>query len=439
VSVPGGNVPPAPGPPPVPPQQGQGWPQQPAPQPPAPPAPPNQGQGWPQQPAPQQPAPQAPAAPPPGGAVEQNPHHAVLHTTEQTRTYPCGTCGGNMEFHIGQQLLVCPHCGNQQQLVENTGGTVEERDFRQAVAALRTDAAHRSVQQVPDEWVVVCQSCGGNTTFTGTLTATRCPYCATPIQRDDVHQAPARLAVDGVLPFAVDQTAARQHIDKWIKSRWFAPSEFKKYNRTGSFASVYMAYFTYDAETTTDYDGRRGDNYTVQVGSGDNRRTETRVRWSHRSGRVRNRFDDIAVCANEGLDRRHVTALEPWPTQAARPFSAEYVAGHLCRTYDHGVEESFGQAEQRIDKEIQHTVRRDIGGDRQDINRMDTHYDRLTFKHLLLPIWLLTVIFQGRPFQVMINGVTGEVRGQRPWSVAKIAAAAVVVAILVAVAVILLA
>ena len=347
----------------------------------------------------------------------------MLHVTEQTRTYPCGTCGGDLEFHIGQRMLVCPHCGNQQQIVEAAEGAVEERDFHRAVAELRAGASSRSAPPVTGEKEVVCQSCGGHTTFTGTLTSTRCPYCATPIQRDDVYDAPSRLAVDGVLPFAIDERSAREHIDRWINSRRFAPSEFKKYNRTGAFNSVYMSYFTYDAETTTDYEGRRGDNYTVTTGSGQNRRTETKVRWSRRSGRVHNSFDDIAVCANEGMNPRHVAALEPWPTQQARPFSPEYIAGHMCRTYDRDVEACFGEAERRIESAIRTTVKRDIGGDHQDIRRMDTRYDRLSFTYLLLPIWLLTVVFQERPFQVMINGVTGEVHGQRPWSKAKLAAA----------------
>ncbi len=348
---------------------------------------------------------------------------AMLHNTEQTRTYPCSACGGDLEFHIGQNRLVCPHCGNERDIVHDPDHRVLERDFRQTVAELRSATTDPAVRQFTGEKEIVCQSCGGHTTFTGTLTSTRCPYCATPIQRDDVYDAPTRLPVDGVLPFAVDERSAREHIDKWINSRWFTPSEFKKYNSTGAFNSVYMSYFTYDADTTTDYDGRRGDEYTVTVGSGDDRRTETRVRWSRRSGTVRNSFDDVAVCANDGLNRRHVNALEPWPTTQARPFSPEYVAGHLCRTYDHEVDESFTEAQGRMESEIRTTVKRDIGGDRQDINRMDVRYDRLTFTYLLLPIWLLTVVFQDKPFQVMINGVTGEVHGQRPWSAVKIAAA----------------
>jgi predicted RNA-binding Zn-ribbon protein involved in translation (DUF1610 family) len=350
---------------------------------------------------------------------------AMLHQTERTRTYPCRQCGGDLEFAIDIQKLRCPHCGNVQEIVEDEGRAVVEQDFRAALDALRSGALDRTGTQIAGEKEVVCQNCGGHTTFTGSLTATRCPYCATPIQRDDVHDAPSRLAVDGVVPFGVDPGAAKEAIDHWISSRWFAPNEFKKYSTTGSFSSVYAAYFTYDAQTTTQYTGQRGDNYTVTVGSGENRRTEVRTRWSYRAGTVHDAFDDVPVLANEGFDPKHIQALEPWPTQDAKPFSAEYIAGHLCRTYDHDVEHCFGTAEARIENGVRQTIHRDIGGDLQQISSMSVRYDSLSYKHLLLPIWLLTVVYQQKPFQVFINGVTGEVHGQRPWSAIKITAAVI--------------
>ena len=376
-----------------------------------------------------------PPAPPPPAPPPPPPERAMHHATEQTRTYPCTSCGGQLEFDIALQKLRCPNCGNVQDIIEDAGRVTAEQDFRTAVAALHAQSADAGPQLVGEK-EVVCQNCGGHTTFTGTLTSTRCPYCATPIQRDDVHDAPARLPVDGVLPFQVDQRAARESLEKWVNGRWFAPSEFKKYKQTGSFASVYASYFTYDAETDTWYEGRRGEEYTVTVGSGDNEHTETRVNWYQVSGQVSNSFDDVCVLANEGFDRDRVTALEPWPTAEARPFSAEYVAGHLCRTYDKDVEACFGEAKVRMEGEIDGTVRRDIGGDRQDVDRKETTFQSLTFKHLLLPIWLLTVIYAGKPFQVFINGITGEVQGQRPWSRVKLGVAiAVAVVVLVVVAI----
>lgn len=363
---------------------------------------------------------------------------ATLHQTEQTRTYPCTSCGGDLEFDISQQNLTCPHCGNSQDIVEDAGKVVAEQDFRSALQALNSGALSRTVASgTSQEKEVVCQNCGGHTTFVGSLAATRCPYCATPIQRDDVHDAPTRLAVDGVLPFQVDDATAKKVIDEWIKSRWFAPGEFKKYSTSGSFASVYAAYYTYDALCESDYRGQRGDTYTVTVGSGDNRRTETRVRWTPRWGHVTDRFDDITVLANTGLERKFVDRLEPWPTQSAKPFSAEYLAGHLCRTYDNDVEHGFVAAKARMDDAIKQTVRGDIGGDQQRIQHVNTQYHNLTYKYLLLPIWLLTVIYAGQTFQVFINGVTAEVHGERPYSKLKIAITALLVLAAIAVGVLL--
>jgi predicted RNA-binding Zn-ribbon protein involved in translation (DUF1610 family) len=362
--------------------------------------------------------------------------HALRHVTESSRTYPCTACGGELEFDIRQQKLACGHCGNVQELVEAAAAPIAETDLRSALADLRANSKeHR--QLIEGEKEIVCQNCGGHTTFSGSLTSTRCPYCATPIQRDDVHDAPARLPVDGVLPFAIDEKEAKEKLNKWVSSRWFAPKEFKTYHRAGSFASVYAAYFAYDADAQTTYRGQRGDDYTVTVGSGDNRRTETRTRWRSVSGRVHDSFDDLTVLANEGLNRKHVTALEPWPTKDVKPFTPEYVAGHLCRTYDHDVEECFVEGKQRMDSEIESTVRSDIGGDHQRIKSKHTTFSRLTFTHLLLPIWLLTVIYQGQPFQVVINGVTGETHGERPYSKVKIAAAVALVVVLVVIGVLL--
>jgi predicted RNA-binding Zn-ribbon protein involved in translation (DUF1610 family) len=369
------------------------------------------------------------AAPPPP------PSAAIKHETEATRTYPCSACGAQLVFDPASQKLKCPSCGSLQDIVEAFGKETKEQDLAAAIAKLRANASADGVQ-LEGEKEVVCQSCGGHTTFTGTLTSTRCPYCATPIQRDDVHDAPARLPVDGVLPFGVDEKKAREVVEKWIDSRWFAPSEFKKYKQTGSFASVYAAYFTYDAEAETEYQGRRGEEYTVTVGEGDNQRTETRVRWYPAAGVVHDSFDDLCILANDGFERDKVVALEPWPTQTAVPFSPEYVAGHLSRTYDNDVEVCFDDARARMKPVIEDTIRRDIGGDRQEIHGTHTTFDSLTFKHLLLPIWLLTVVYAGKPFQVFINGVTGEVQGQRPWSKVKLGiliAAITVVVIVIAV------
>ena len=48
-----------------------------------------------------------------------------------------------------------------------------------------------------------------------------------------------------------------------------------------------------------------------------------------------------------------------------------------------------------------------------------------------LPIFLLVVMFQAKPYQVFVNGVTGEVHGQRPYSWIKITLAVIAALIVV--------
>lgn len=303
-------------------------------------------------------------------------------------------------------------------------------DLRRAMAI-----ANASPQLAGKE--IVCQNCGGHTVFSGSITATKCPYCATPIQRNDVQNAPARLPIDGVLPFRVSEDTGRKVIEEWINNRWFAPNEFKKYRELGSFSSVYASYFTYDADTETEYSGQRGDTYTVTVGSGDNEHTETRVSWSYRSGVVNNDFDDIAELANTGFDPKRVRDLEPWPTESATPYTPEFLAGHMARTYDNDAGAVLPAAKSRMESEIERTVRSAIGGDEQRISQMSTAWHSLTYKYILLPIWLLTVIYQGHAFQVFINGITGEVQGDRPYSKIKITIAVIIASIVLIAAFIL--
>jgi Zn finger protein HypA/HybF involved in hydrogenase expression len=360
---------------------------------------------------------------------------AIKHVTEQSRTYPCEACGGELHFDIASQKLKCEHCGNVHDLIENDE-PVHENDLRAALRLIREGRVTHTANFLDDEKEIVCQNCGGHTTFTGSLTANNCPYCATPIQRDDVHAAPERLPVDAVLPFSIDDKHAATLIEDWINGRWFAPSEFKRYNRTGSFQSVYMAYFTYDANTVTSYTGQRGIIRTRTVGSGDNQRTETYTQWFPAAGTVGNEFDDVPVLANTGFEKNRIDKLEPWPTQTAKPYSAEYAAGHLARTYDNDVEECLGEATSVMEEEIKGTIRRHIGGDVQRIGNMNIRWREMTYKHVLLPLWLLTVIYDGRPYQVYINGATGEVHGARPYSKAKIAFAVIAVLVVMIIALI---
>jgi predicted RNA-binding Zn-ribbon protein involved in translation (DUF1610 family) len=344
--------------------------------------------------------------------------------------FGCFSCGGAMVWSGRVGGLLCPSCGNTKQ-IERDPNKPAERDLLEVLAAAPPAAA---AEPSTPEKELVCPNCNGHIGLVGTLTATRCPFCATPVQRSDVRDAPDRQPVDGVVPFGIDQKQAQELVEGWISARWFAPNAFKKYSSSGSFNPVYLPFFTFDAQTSTEYTGERGVTHTRTVGSGENQRTETYTVWHYTQGTVDLGFDDVAVNASTSLDPGRMSKLEPWPTQDAVTFKGEYLAGAVSRSYDTGLEDCHAHAVVQMNSQIESGVRGDIGGDQQRIHSLDTSWSQQTFRQLLLPLFLLVVMFQQKPFQVYVNGVTGEVHGQRPFSWIKITLAVLAGLIVVGVA-----
>ncbi len=163
----------------------------------------------------------------------------------------------------------------------------------------------------------------------------------------------------------------------------------------------------------------------MTVGSGKKRRRVRRTRWYPASGAFQRFFDDILCIAGTGLPEKRITALEPWPLNRCVPFQEALLAGFLAKTYDVSLEDGFDDARQRIDKALYADVCQAIGGDTQRVHRVGTRYDAITFKHLLLPVWMMAYRFRQKSFQVVVNAATGEVQGDRPYSWVKILLASI--------------
>lgn len=358
----------------------------------------------------------APLAPPPAAADQRG------------RTFPCEQCGADLAFHIGVQRLRCEHCGHEKALEFEPGRAPEEHDLEAALSGIaRRRSEARPAAAGKQE--LRCEACGATVVFQGTLTSSACAYCGEPVQREKAHAAPDRIPVDGLLTFAVPAERARGALRDWVSGRWFAPNEWKQRGVDGKLDGVYLPYFTFDAMTATRYRGERGDHYTVEVQHGRETRRETRVRWSPASGAFQRFFDDVLVPAIRSLPMPLLEALEPWPLGHVVPFSEGALAGMLAHTYDLELGAGFAAARQRIDSELLGEVRSRIGGDTQRVHEVHTQYAGLSYKHLLLPVWLLAYRYRDRSYRVAINAVTGEVHGERPWSTVKIALAVVAAAI----------
>ncbi len=359
---------------------------------------------------------------------------ASVHSAGQTvdddqgRIFPCDRCGADLVFSIGQQSLQCPYCGAVKQIEIPATQEIVEQDLEAMLAHLRElKEKGEEDQSATGEHQVRCSSCGADVVFAGTLTSTVCPYCGSPLQREKIHDAPRRIPVDGVLPFLVSKERATENLRNWVQSLWWAPNQFKKHGASGKFSGVYLPYFTFDALTFTHYDGSRGDHYWVTVSMGKETRQERRTRWTSVRGQFQRFFDDVLVLGVTGHDPALIQSLEPWPIGKCVPFNQQMLAGFFSRTYDIELERCFQAGRLRIEAALTQEVRQRIGGDEQSIDSQRTAYSALSYKHLLLPVWLMVYRYHDTPYRVAINAATGEVQGERPYSWVKITLATLAV------------
>lgn len=351
---------------------------------------------------------------------------------EAGRTFPCEQCGSDLLFHIGAQNLSCQYCGFSKTLAYGDAAVVEQ-DLQAAldrIKDLRTRINDTPAEAAPSTWA--CGSCGATVVYEGSLTSQDCDYCGTPDQRPESKRAPDRLPIDAMLTFTVDSHVAKKAIAKWVGSRWFLPSAFKSDAQSGKIQGTYLPHFTFDAMTATAYTGERGEYYSVTVGSGENKRSETRTRWSPAAGRFQRFFDDVLVAAIRSMPTKVLRGLRPWPLEKAVPFAPEALAGKQAHTYEVELQECLPKAKSRIESELERDVRRRIGGDVQNIDDMTTLFSALTYKYMLLPIWILAYRYGDKSFRVAVNGTTGAVHGERPYSIAKILLTASLVLLLIA-------
>lgn len=385
--------------------------------------------------------------------------------------YPCENCGASLRFQPGQHQLVCDYCGHRQRIGDGAARAPARQaqggpDGEAAILAdpstgraLQWDAGHKApdLTEIPleqglrldagsaiaqDIRTLSCPNCGALIEMSGDSHATACPFCATPVVTDT--GTSRRIKPQGVLPFVLTERQARSAMEEWLGRLWFAPSGLRAYARRGrKLRGVYSPYWTFDARTRSDYSGQRGDAYyeTVHVTREINGRRQRvaqqvrRIRWRPASGRIARDFNDVLVLAAASLPRRFTDGLTPWDLSHLRPYRPDYLAGFEAEGYTIPLAQGHATARQEMAGVILNDARRDIGGDEQRVQQIRTDFSDETFKHILLPVWTAAYRYNGKSYRFLVNGQSGRVQGERPWSVWKIAAA--VLAALAALAVFL--
>lgn len=327
----------------------------------------------------------------------------------------CANCGGTIRWNITKQCLECSSCRTPY-TAEATVDLVEEHDFYGYIQR------EEETLSFPDATIIVCGTCGAQIAVDEYCTATVCPMCGSTQlleSRQEVGVPP-----DGVIPFRVDRDTAQQNFSKWVKSRWFAPNRLKQAYQAGKLQGIYLPFCTFDAQVTSTYHGKGGKTHTVRDKEG---KTRTEVLWEPVHGTICSFYNDLQVCATLNSASQVVEQVLPYNTSDNTiPFSPSYLSGFLAERYAIPATQAVDTAKETIYTSERNQARTNIlsqGFSRAQLTSVHTEYHSITYKHVLLPAWVSAFSYNGKQYMYIINGESGKVGGQRPYSVPKIMAA----------------
>lgn len=334
----------------------------------------------------------------------------------------CPKCGASLTYEPGTTNLKCRHCNSEFPIeVEET--EIRELDYEDLVSRIARESDMHEVLNVK------CSGCGAELSLDPNVVSDTCPYCATPLVKSDT-VSKNEMKPQYLLPFKASAKETDALFKKWIRGLWFAPGNLKKLARIpNAMKGVYMPYWTYDAQPTSYYTGARGEIYyepeTVVVMRDGRQTTETqmvqKIRWYDAQGTVDVAFDDVLVSGSRSLPSEYVEPLEPWDVRNLTSYDERFLSGFRTESYQIGPKEGFEAAKERMRPWIHQQIMADIGGDVQQIHSVQTQYANITIKHVLFPLWINSYRYGRKVYRFLVNARTGEVQGERPWSIIKMA------------------
>ena len=310
--------------------------------------------------------------------------------------------------------MICTYCGTP------SPATIEVRGDTSVIVEHDLVAALRNIPDSARGWQaektsVRCQSCKAISIFDADKIGSRCDFCGST-QLVPYTEVKADFRPESLLPLKVHESEARDRIRQWYRSRWFAPNKLRSAALTDTVRGIYLPYWTFDASAFAAWTAESGRYYMTREGN----RQVRRVSWAPAAGELSHVFDDQLVPASRGVNPEWLREVEPFPTGELIPYDAGYLAGWTVERYQIDLVAAASMSRQRMESELRRLCASQVPGDTYRNLNVSSTFSGQRFKHILVPVWLLTYTYGSKSYQVVINGVTGRVAGGRPWSWVKI-------------------
>ncbi|MGI6726009.1 MAG: hypothetical protein ACOX62_07425 [Christensenellales bacterium] len=334
-----------------------------------------------------------------------------------TLTYKCPSCGAPLEFDGRQQEMSCDSCGN----------TFDPQSIIAVNQIHKEDAGHEDIMHwdmIEDSFTpgdlqqtkaYSCSSCGAELFTEETTVATACAFCGSP------SVIPAQFTDETrprqIIPFIIDKIKAEQMFRDYFKNKKLIPNLFLKGpNQIDEIRKLYVPFWIFDcdADARMSYRGttvssHRSGQYMVRT---------TRHYLIHRAGSLS--FQGLPVDASIRLDNKITESIEPFNQGEAIEYAPHTLSGAQANRADVDTLTCQSRANERVKRTTDQVFRSTVSGYSSVVPESSSiKIINGTSRPVLYPVWLITTKKGGKTYTFAINGQTGALTCDIPWSKTK--------------------
>jgi DNA-directed RNA polymerase subunit RPC12/RpoP len=333
--------------------------------------------------------------------ADQGPHQPVVE-------FKCPQCGATTAYSAVDGGLTCTHCGYFEPPEKPVVGKGAQ-EFEFTVETMQRAASGWGEARKE----MACQSCGAVTTLPADALTVTCAFCGSNnvLQREAPQDV---LRPRFLVPFKIDRAACTRQTQAWLESSWMTPSGLKRLSALAAFTPVYLPYWTFDSTTQADWKAEVGHTETERYRENNQWKTRTVIRWRWESGEVRLNIDDLVLPGTQKLSKLLLGRLQDFRLTELVPYEPKFLAGMQARAYDLPLEAAWEQAREQMREQTRQACRSQASTSQIRNFSMNLDFSQESWRYILLPVYVAAYRFQSQNYQVMVNGQTGAVSGQRP-------------------------
>jgi predicted RNA-binding Zn-ribbon protein involved in translation (DUF1610 family) len=320
------------------------------------------------------------------------------------------------------------------------GAPLEDGDHFCVACGARSEQDEAGDAVVLESIHLQCESCGSQIEIEPGHRSYVCPFCESTYVVEVDAQA-NRQRPEFVIGFTLTPEQAHERFRAWIGSNGlFHPADLKNVQLGKKLRGIYLPFWSFSMLARSRWKANIGEYWwrTETYTTMENGKLVTKTRrvqeteWWSLQGNHHHYYSGYLVSASRGLSQAEAEQIKPFNLPALKRYQPYFLAGWQAEDYTVDRQEALQACQEEFRRREYQNISGFMPGDTYGGLGAETEFDSINSDLCLLPVYMMNYQYHGQAYRFLINGQTGKIVGQKPYSRVRVGVA-VAIGVVVAV------